>query len=133
VTIVRTVTQPGTTIEHTVTAPAPPPVTTSPSAVVPPTGTQVAKSTGADLNLEGYAKMRTGDYQGALPLLSQAVQQLSGTGSLDEAYADYNLAYTRYELGQCTDVLQLLDHSQGIQGRRTEIDALRRDAQKACG
>jgi len=132
VTIVRTVTQPGTTIEHTVTAPAPPPVTTA-AGVVPPAATQGAKATGADLNLEGYAKMRTGDYQGALPLLSQAVQRLSGTGSLDEAYADYNLAYTRYELGQCTDVLPLLDHSQAIQGRRTEIDALRRDAQKACG
>lgn len=131
VTIVRTVTQPGRTIEHTVTAPAPPPVTTA--AAVPPTGTHGAKPTGTDLNLKGYAKMRTGDYQGALPLLSQAVQQLSGTGSLDEAYADYNLAYTRYELGQCTDVLPLLDHSQAIQGRRTEIDALRRDAQKACG
>jgi serine/threonine protein kinase len=133
VTIVRTVTQPGTTIEHTVTAPAPPPVTTAASTVASPAATQVAKATGADLNLEGYAKMRAGDYQGALPLLSQAVQQLSGTGSLAEAYADYNLAYTRYELGQCTYVLPLLDHSQAIQGRRTEIDALRRDAQKACG
>ena len=132
-TILRTVTQPGTTIEQTVTAPAPPPVTTAAAAVVPPASTQVAKPTGAELNLEGYAKMRTGDYQGALPLLSQAVQQLSGTGSRDEAYADYNLAYTRYELGQCANVLPLLDQSQAIQGRRTEIDALRRDAQKACG
>jgi eukaryotic-like serine/threonine-protein kinase len=130
VTILRTVTQPGTTIEQTVTAPAPPPVTT---ASVASPGTQVATPTGTDLNLEGYAKMRTGDYEGALPLLSQAVQQLTGTGSLAEAYADYNLAYTRYELGQCTDVLALLDHSQAIQGRRTEIDALRRDALKACG
>jgi uncharacterized protein with von Willebrand factor type A (vWA) domain len=77
--------------------------------------------------------MRAGDYQGALPLLEQAVQQLDGTGTLGEAYADYNLAYTRYSLGQCTDVLPLLDRSQAIQGRRTEIDALRRDARKACG
>jgi serine/threonine protein kinase len=130
VTILRTVTQPGTTIEQTVTAPAPPPVTT---AALTSASTQVATPTGNDLNLEGYAKMRSGDYQGALPLLSQAVEQLTGTGSLAEAYADYNLAYTRYELGQCTDVLPLLDHSQAIQGRRTEIDALRRDAKKACG
>jgi uncharacterized protein involved in exopolysaccharide biosynthesis len=76
--------------------------------------------------------MRAGDYAAALPLLEQAVQQLSGTGSLAEAYADYNLAYTRYELGRCSDVLSLLDHSQAIQGRRTQIDALRRDARKAC-
>jgi eukaryotic-like serine/threonine-protein kinase len=127
VTILRTVTQPGTTIEQTVTAPALPPPTTAAAT------THVASAGGADLNLQGYAKMRAGDYQGALPLLEQAVQQLTGTGSLDEAYADYNLAFTRYALGQCTDVLSLLDHSESVQGRRKEIDSLRRDARKACG
>jgi eukaryotic-like serine/threonine-protein kinase len=130
VTVVRTVTQPGATIQQTVTAPAPPPpTTTAPPATTPAVGS----SSGASLNAAGYAKMRAGDYQGALPLLARAVQELSGTGTLDEAYADYNLAYTHYQLGQCTDVLSLLDHSQAIQGRRTEIDALRRDARKACG
>jgi serine/threonine-protein kinase len=133
VTILRTVTQPGTTLEQTVTAPAPPPATvTSPYA--PPTTTSAGVGpTGSSLAAEGYTKMRAGDYHGALPLLQQAVQRLTGTGTLGEAYADYNLAYTRYALGQCTDVLSLLDHSQAIQGRRSEIDALRGDAQKACG
>ncbi|MDX6477365.1 MAG: hypothetical protein QOH95_2876, partial [Gaiellaceae bacterium] len=56
----------------------------------------------------------------------------SGVGSTDEAYADYNLAYTRRKLGQCTDVLTLLDRSQSIQGHRSEIDSLRADAQQAC-
>jgi eukaryotic-like serine/threonine-protein kinase len=134
VTILRTVTQPGTTIQQTVTAPAPPPATNPSSPFVPPTTSPaVANPSGTDLNAEGYAKMRAGDYQGALPLLEQAVQRLNGTRTLAEAYADYNLAYTHYELGQCTDVLTLLDQSQAIQGRRTEIDALRRDAQKGCG
>jgi serine/threonine-protein kinase len=133
VTVVRTVTQPGQTIEQTVTAPAPPPVTTRATTPAPPTTSAVAGSSGTALNDAGYAKMQAGDYSGALPLLQQAVQKLEGTGSLGEAYADYNLAYTRYELGQCTDVLPLLDHSQQIQGHRSEIDSLRRDARKACG
>jgi serine/threonine protein kinase len=132
VTILRTVTQPGRTIEQTVTAPAPPPASAPATSPTPPP-TAPAGATGAALNSEGYAKMQAGDYKGALPLLERAVQRLDSTGSLDEAYADYNLAYTHYQLGQCTDVLALLDHSQQIQGPRTEITALRRDARKACG
>jgi hypothetical protein len=56
------------------------------------------------------------------------VQKLDGTGSLGEAYADYNLAFTRLALGDCTDVMQLLDASQRIQGHRSEISHLRHDA-----
>jgi eukaryotic-like serine/threonine-protein kinase len=130
VTVVRTVTSPGRTVERTVTAAAGPPPATTPTTSAPPAG---AGQTGSELNNEAYAKMQAGDYRGALPLLEQAVQKLSGTDSIAEAYADYNLADTRYELGQCTGVMALLDRSQAIQGRRTEIDALRRDAQRTCG
>jgi tetratricopeptide (TPR) repeat protein len=121
-TVVHTVTGPGTTVRQTVTTT--PPTTTA----QPPT----SSSSGAALNDAGYAKMRAGDYAGALPLLEQAVQKLSGTGSLTEAYADYNLAYTRLKLGQCTDVLQLLESSKRIQGHSSEIDSLQRDARKTC-
>ena len=77
--------------------------------------------------------MQARDYAGALPLLEQAVAKLQGTGSTTEAYADYNLAYTRFALGQCTDVLSLLDASERIQGHRGEITSLRAKAQKTCG
>ena len=117
-TIVRTVTGPGQTVRETVTAP---------SAAPPP-----SSGDGAQLNNAGYAKVQSGDYAGALPLLEQAVQKLSGTGSTGEAYADYNLAYARRALGQCTDVLTLLDRSEAIQGRRHEIDKLRKDTEKRC-
>jgi tetratricopeptide (TPR) repeat protein/predicted Ser/Thr protein kinase len=89
-----------TTVEKPVT------VTTSPSAPAGPS------ASGAALNNAGYAKMQAGDYSGALPLLERAVQKLQGTNSLDEAYADYNLAYTRYQLGNCDGVLDLLDRSE---------------------
>jgi tRNA A-37 threonylcarbamoyl transferase component Bud32 len=130
VTVVHTVTSPGQTVERTVTAAAPPPPATTPATSAPLAGTGAS---GSELNSEGYTKMKAGDYRGALPLLEQAVQKLSGTNSLAEAYADYNLADTRYELGRCSDVMSLLDRSQAIQGRRSEIEALRRDAQRTCG
>ncbi len=129
-TVVRTVTRQGTTVQETVTTTATTTAATT-AATTAPLQT-VSASSGATLNNEGYAKMGTRDYTGALPLLEQAVDKLRGSGSLDEAYADYNLAYTRRALGQCTDVLALLDNSQRIQGHRVEIDRLRRDAQRAC-
>jgi serine/threonine protein kinase len=128
-TVVRTLTRPGTTVEQTVTTTQTTQLTQTQEA--PPTQT-VSAAGGATLNNEGYAKMQARDYTGALPLLEQAVDKLRGSGSLDEAYADYNLAYTRRALGQCTDVLALLDNSQRIQGHRFEIDRLRREAQHAC-
>ena len=96
------------------------------------TTTPVSTGEGAALDREGYARMQVGDYAGALPLLVKAVHDLNGSGTFDEAYADYNLAYTRFALGRCDGVLALLERSQAIQGHRSEIDDLRRRAQAAC-
>ena len=76
--------------------------------------------------------MQSGDYADALPLFEQAVSSLAGSGSLAEAYASYNLAFTRFELGRCDGVISLLDRSESIQGKRKEIDRLQRKAEKAC-
>jgi hypothetical protein len=119
-TVVRTVTGPGRTVRET--------VTTAPSTAAPPS----SSANGVSLNNAGFAKMQAGDFAGALPLLEQAVQKLGGTGALDEAYANYNLAYTRFALGQCTDVVSLLDHAQEIEGHRKEIDGLRKQAEHKC-
>jgi tetratricopeptide (TPR) repeat protein len=125
VTHIQRVTTQGqvTTVEKPVT------VTTSPSTPATPGG---SGASGAALNNAGYAKMRAGDYTGALPLLERAVQKLQGTNSLDEAYADFNLAYTRFKLGNCDGVLDLLDRSESIQGHRGAIDSLRQQAQENC-
>jgi predicted Ser/Thr protein kinase len=123
VTHVRTVTTQGqvTTVQKPVT------VTTAPSSL----GVGSSAS-GVALNNAGFRKMQAGDYAGALPLLERAVQKLQGSNSLDEAYADYNLAFTRFQLGNCNGVLDLLDRSEAIQGQRSEIDRLRQQAQRNC-
>ena len=125
VTQVQTVTTQGrvTTVEKPVT------VTTSPTAPgqsVPP------GQSGEALNDAGYAKMQAGDYEGALPLLEAAVRKLEGTGKLYEAYAKYNLAYTRLQLGNCDGVLDLLDQAEAIEGHQAAIDRLRSQAQENC-
>jgi hypothetical protein len=76
--------------------------------------------------------MQQGNYATALPLLERSVSALDGTGSLNEAYADYNLAYTRLQLGSCDGVEDLLRESQSIQGHRHEIDDARKQAKKQC-
>jgi predicted Ser/Thr protein kinase len=128
ITRVRTVTTQGqvTTVQKPVT------ITTAPSAPVTPPSGGGSSASGASLNNAGYRKMQAADYSGALPLLERAVQKLQGAGSLDEAYADYNLAYTRFQLGNCDGVLDLLDNSESIQGQRSQIDQLRQKAQQSC-
>jgi eukaryotic-like serine/threonine-protein kinase len=134
-TFVKTVTSQGETVRETVTttteAPPPPPSPTPPPAATPPPAP--SNQSGAALNDAGFARMQAGDYAGALPLLEQAVTKLRGSGETVEAYALYNLAFTRFQLGRCDGVLEMLDQSEAIQGHRNEIDALRAQAQERCG
>ncbi len=127
----RTAARPPVTVVHTITTPARTlrqTVTTAPPSRAPAT----SGASGQTLNNEGYTKMQARDFAGALPLFEEAVQKLAGTGALDEAYAKYNLAYTRFALGNCTDVGALLDQAEAIEGRRKEIDRLRHQASKHC-
>jgi eukaryotic-like serine/threonine-protein kinase len=131
---VVTVTGHGNTVQRTVTVHrSPAPATTSTPATTT-TGTTTAAAagnsrSGSSAALQGYAKMQAGDYARALPLLEQAAHDLRGSRSNAEAYNDYNLAYSLAKTQGCSSqVLQLLDASQAIQGRRSEIDGLR----KAC-
>ena len=127
-TVRETVTLPGTTVVETVTT-APEP---EPEPEPEPTTAPAPSGDPAALNDQGFALMRQGRYGEALPLLEQAVAGLSGSGSLTEAYASYNLAFTRRALGRCDGVVDLLDRSEQVQGRRGEITRLRREAERAC-
>jgi eukaryotic-like serine/threonine-protein kinase len=120
---IRTVTAQGKTVTVTTRATT---AATAPTTAPPAS----SSSSGAALNDAGWQRMKAGDYAGARPLLEQAVQKLQGTGSLAEAYADYNLAFTRLSLGSCDGVLELLDRSEAVQGYRSEIASLRKDARK---
>jgi eukaryotic-like serine/threonine-protein kinase len=126
-----TITQRGTTVRETVTQPATPPPTppktaTTTQQTATTTQQTATTTTAASAAANGFAKMRAGDYTGALPLLQQAAQALQGSGSVAEAYNDFNLAFTLAKTQGCSQqVLDLLDESQRIQGHRKPIDDLR--------
>jgi len=90
-------------------------------------------SDGSALNDQGFQLLQQGNPQGALPLLESAVAALAGSGSTAEAYASYNLAWARFATGSCDGVAELLDRSQELQGKRKEIDRLRKQVEKTCG
>jgi TolA-binding protein len=117
-TVVKTVTAQGKTVRETVTQ--------QPAAPAP--------AGGHELNDAGYEKMQAGDYEGALPLLQQAVQKLRGTGPSDpyEAYANYNLGYTLYQLGRCDEAITYLSRAQQLEPERHEPRQLLKKAEK-CG
>jgi serine/threonine protein kinase len=115
-----TLTQKGTTVQRTVTAPTAPP----PSPTPPPAAS--SSQSGVALNLAGYNKQQAGDYAGALPLLQQAVAKLNGTGVPDEGYANYNLGYTLLQLGRCSEAVQYLERAKKLEPSRHEPkDALK--------
>jgi TolA-binding protein len=109
------VTQPGTTV-----------VSTAPAA---PANATTAQSAGGDpyaLNNQAYELMKQGDYASALPLLQNAVSQLSGRTDLGTAYANYNLGVTLMNLGHCSDALPYLETSRSLQPQRREVkDAIK--------
>ena len=121
-TVKETVTLPATTVVQTVTTEA----ATTATATPAPSGNP------SELNDQGFELMQAGNYAAALPLLEQAVAGLSGSGETAEAYASYNLAATRLALGRCDGVIELLDRSEQVQGKRKEISKLRHEAEKSC-
>ena len=87
---------------------------------------------GSALNDRGFQLLQQGDPQGALPLLDSAVAALAGSG-VD--HRGVRLVQPRRgtlrarPLRRCR---RLLDRSEEIQGKRKEIDRLRRQVRKDC-
>jgi serine/threonine-protein kinase len=135
-TVVVTETRQGTTQVRTVTVESPPapepPSPQPPRSQPPPPAAPSRSSSAAAANDRAYAMMLNEDFEGALPILEDAYGALAGSGTTAEAYTAYNLAFTRFALGSCRDVLVLLDRSEAIQGERREISRLRHGAEKSC-
>ena len=114
-TVVKTVTGPGVTFRETVT-------TRASSAATASTPVPVSKVGGHELNDKGYALMQAGNYAAAAPLLQQAVAKLRGAGPSDpyEGYANYNLGYTLWKLGRCTEAVTYLQRAQQLEPQRSE-------------
>jgi eukaryotic-like serine/threonine-protein kinase len=127
--VTRTVAGPGgtTTVQQTVTQQP----TTAPAAPPPPPPPAASAGGGHALNDQGYSSMQQGDYAGALPLLQQAVRKLQGTGPADpyEGYANYNLGYTLYKLGRCSEAIPYLKRAESLEPDRSEPRAVRHAAQ----
>ncbi|HEY3544374.1 MAG TPA: serine/threonine-protein kinase [Gaiellaceae bacterium] len=128
-TAVKTVTAQSQTVVRTVVTTAPAPTTQS----APPTTSAPSSGVGGDPvaeNDRAWSMMQNGDYNGALPLLQDAQAQLSGQGSLAEAYTDYNLGYTLTQLGQCDAALPYLERSWALQPGRKEVREAIKQARK---
>ena len=76
--------------------------------------------------------MQRGAYSSALPLLQRAVQKLQGTGPSDlyEGYANYNLGYTLYRLGRCSEAVTYLRRAEQLEPDRHEPTQIRKRAEK---
>jgi tetratricopeptide (TPR) repeat protein len=112
-------------VQQTVTQqPEPPPPP-------PPPAPAVAGANGHELNDRGFELQQQRDYAGALPYLEQAVQKLQGTGPADayEGYANYNLGYTLYKLGRCSEAIPYLKRAEKLEPDRSEPRNIRHAAQ----
>jgi serine/threonine-protein kinase len=124
--LTRTVAGPAgtTTVQQTVTQPtAPPP---------PPPPAAVGGIDGHTANDRGYQLMQQGSFSSALPLFQQAVQRLQGTGPSDpyEGYANYNLGYTLYRLGRCSEAVTYLSRAEQLEPDRHEPRQILKRAQR---
>ena len=113
---VKTVTTAGKTIVTTASTPTSTPTTTATAPATDP----------AALNNQAWSLMQQHNYQAALPLLEQAVQQLQGGTDLTTAYANYNLGVTLIALGRCSEAAPYLEVARQIEPDRHEVhDALK--------
>ncbi|MGE5691582.1 MAG: protein kinase domain-containing protein [Pseudomonadota bacterium] len=128
-TVVKTLTQPGTTQQVTVTTQAPEATTRAEPTTAASGG---SAQDGVALTDESTRLIRAGQYAQALPVAQRALRRLQGSGELYEAYANYNVGKSLLELGRCAEAIPYFDRSEQIQGERAEITRDRAAAQECA-
>jgi Flp pilus assembly protein TadD len=102
--------------------------TTSPGETMSGTPSSADVAEGRLLNDEGYARIRSGDYEAAVPPLRRAAADLRGAGPGDpyEAYANYNLGYALLQVGDCTGAVPPLEVANRLESSPLVDAAIRR-------
>ena len=97
----------------------------APAEAAPADGTAAAPTdpaTGVALNEEGYALLQSGDAEGAVPILEQAVASWpEGTDDINYAYALFNLAVALRESGRPEEAIPLLEERLTFNDQRATV------------
>jgi serine/threonine-protein kinase len=113
--------------------PAPQPAATqatpSQTATTPTAPTQTSAAAGTDitrgtqLHEQAHGLIGQGRYEDAIALERQAVQMLKGTGSLEYAYALFDLGHALRLAGHPTDAIPILEQRLQIDNQRPVVQA----------
>ncbi len=88
---------------------------------------------GAELNVQGFNLMKSGDYEGAIPVLQEAVDSFPpGTENVNYAYALFNLGKSLRLAGRPDEAIPILEQRLKIPNQtetvQAELDQAKRDA-----
>ena len=115
-----------------------------PAASAPPPAEEQSDSgssdeaRGAELNDQGFNLMSAGDYDGAIPVLQEAVNSFPpGTDNLNYAYALFNLGKSLRLAGRPDEAIPILEQRLKIPNQteavQAELDQAKREAGKELG
>lgn len=89
---------------------------------------------GTALNQEGYSMLQSGDAEGAVPVLQEAVESFpEGTDDLNYAYALFNLGQALREAGRSEEAIPILERRLRIPNQRGVVRKALEDAREEAG
>ena len=108
--------------EQAPAAPAPAPAEEAAPAPAEEQPASYDPARGAALNDEGFTLMNQGNYEGAIPILQQAVDSFPpGTDDINYAYALYNLGKSLRKVGRFDEAIPLLEQRLQYSDQRATV------------